>query len=333
MTLIDLRPLAPRTFDLAGYRLGQPQRADGLTMLPIFGPEQNGIVPPRSGLKLARVVGYGQVELTNPAPAGVAIVPLHIGYIQDGAQNHALCRSAFIAAGQTLRFEDACCVQQSQGGYLEGRDQWFFILPVELRAAALALRGQQHYGKLWGVISDLNQRYRLPQRGHLEQILSGQRAQLTQFQSRLELLPGQVGALFFLGRRFAGLEIAPNAAYFAELWMPLVCFGYGVAAWHAAAPKPTAAPTPFAATTLPELRAALERSRQEALQQVQAWLAQAPVEALEVQEEERYLDLRLSTVGNTQIAGQIVDERERLVYASVFARPEYLELSGATEPF
>nr|BFE28318.1 hypothetical protein GCM10010200_005690 [Actinomadura rugatobispora] len=39
-----------------------------------------------------------------------------------------MCRSAFLATGQTLMFEDACFVQQSQGGSLAERDQWFFIL-------------------------------------------------------------------------------------------------------------------------------------------------------------------------------------------------------------
>ena len=66
-----------------------------------------------------------------------------LGYIQDKAQNHALCRSAFIAAGQKLMFEDACCVQASQGGDLEEHEQWFFILPLQLREKALQLRGEE----------------------------------------------------------------------------------------------------------------------------------------------------------------------------------------------
>ncbi|GAB4196966.1 MAG: hypothetical protein OHK0022_14890 [Roseiflexaceae bacterium] len=318
MTMIDLRPLAAPMLNLEGYRLGQPQRAGALTVVPVFGPEYPGaIVAPRSGLKLGRVITYGRVELKNPAPEGLAIVPLHIGYIQDGAQNHALCRSGFISAGQTLVFEDACCVQQAQGGYLEGRDQWFFILPLELRAKALELRGQSNFSKLWNDIAALNSRYGLTQRGHLEQILTRQRAALTQFQSRIELLTGQIGALFFLGERFAGLEIAPNAAYFAELWMPLVCFGYGVAAWFGPQPQPATAP--FEATNLTELRAALERHREAQLEQVRGWLAQAPIEPLALQEEDRYLDMRLSTVSSPHLSGQVVTEHERVVYASLFA--------------
>ena len=321
----------PAGVDTTGYRLGPPQRAGALTMVPVFGPAYPGIAPPRSGLKLSRVVTYGQVELTNPATSGVAIVPLHVGYIQDAAQNHALCRSAFIAAGQTLRFDDACCVQESQGGYLAERDQWFFVLPVELRAAALRLRGTSQYSKLWGDIAAFNARHGLPARGHLEQVLTRRRAVLTQYQSRLELLDGQLGAVFFIGERLAGVEIAPDPVYFAEVWMALVCFAYGPAAWSAAPGPDVADPDDtFTAGTLDGVRAALERRRRRVAEQVGEWLARAAWglgepgaggslgELVEV-EEERYLDLRLSTVTGAAAGGQVVTDGSRLVYASLFA--------------
>jgi len=230
---VDYHQLIPSKFDLSTYRFGMPQQSGTLTVLPVFGSNNDSrFVAPLSGLKLSQVRGYGNMELSNPAETGIAIAPLHMGYIQDRAQNHALCRSAFIAAGQKLMFEDACCVQAAQGGYLEGRDQWFFILPLPLREEALELRGKEDYSKLWDAISRLNEQFSLPNRGHLEQILSRKRAFLTQYQSRLELLPHQTGAVFFIGDKLAGVEIAPSAAYFQELWMPLVCFCYGVAAMY-----------------------------------------------------------------------------------------------------
>ncbi|GAB0105358.1 hypothetical protein JMUB6875_43370 [Nocardia sp. JMUB6875] len=313
MKRLDTLVRAP--VDLAGYALGAPQVAGALTAVPIFGPERPGIVPPRSGLKLNRVVGYGSVELHNGAPSGVAIVPLHIGYIQEGAQNHALCSAALMSAGETRLFEDACCVQAAQGGYLQGRDQWFFVLPMELRAKALALRGKPGYSKLWSDISAVNSRYGLPPRGHLEQILTRKRAVLTQFRSRLELLPGQLGALFFVGEKFAGLEIAPDPRYFAEMWMPLVCFAYGVAAWRAEPPR--VEPQPFEARDLAELRAELERGRERHAESLRDWMP-ADTEMSSV-EQERHLDLRLHTLTGTQVAGQMVTEHDRPVYASLFA--------------
>jgi hypothetical protein len=265
------------------------------------------------------------MELSNPAETGIAIIPLHMGYIQDRAQNHALCRSAFIAAGQKLMFEDACCVQAAQGGYLEGRDQWFFILPLPLREEALELRGKEDYSKLWDAISRLNEQFGLPNRGHLEQILSRKRAFLTQYQSRLELLPHQTGAVFFIGDKLAGVEIAPSAAYFQELWMPLVCFCYGVAAMYQEKDLEVNKPlVPFSASNLKELREQLNQSRLERQEQVRNWLAQTPAEQFGIEEEERFLSLRLQTLTGKNFAGQFVEEEGRLLYASLFAKPGYL---------
>lgn len=326
MDSCQLTPFLPDTLNLSAYRFGVAQRSGALTVLPVFGPEHSDrFTGPLSGIKLNRVHGYGNMELTNPGATGVAIVPLHMGYIQDQAQNHALCRSAFIAAGQKLMFEDACCVQAGQGGYLEGREQWFFVLPVQLRFLALSLRGQKSYSKLWDGISRLNQGMGLAHRGHLEQILSGKRAFLTQYQSRFELLPGQTGALFFLGDQLAGVEIAPNAAYFQELWMPLVCFCYGTAAMHLDQKSADdSEPIPFAASSLQQLRDALYQSRREVHEQLLHQLRETPVQQFELQEEERFLSLRLVTALGQQFAGQFVEEEGQLVYASLCARPEHL---------
>jgi hypothetical protein len=319
MTTLELRPLAP--VNLTGLRLGEPQRSGTLTVVPVFGPGYPGITPPRSGVKLARVDGYGRVVLSNGGHDGVAIVPLHIGYIQDGAQNHALCRSGFLAPGQELLFPDAACVQETQGGYLRERDQWFFVLPVELRAKALELRGVPSYSKLWNDIAAFNRRYQLPARGHLEQVLSRKRGVLNQYQSRIELQPGQLGALFFLAGRLAGMEIAPDPRYFAEVWMALVCFAYGPAAWRTDAPAAPGPPLAVdAAGGLAGVRAALSSRRASVADEVAAWLAEANWQDAQLTEEERYLDLRLSTVHGAEMAGQVVTDGDRLVYASLFAR-------------
>jgi hypothetical protein len=299
--------------------------------VPLFGPDADGkFAAPLSGLKLAGVRGYGRVELSNPSLRGVAIVPLHMGYIQDRAQNHALCRSVFLASGQTLLVEDACCVQQAQGGYLEAREQWFFVLPLALRTEALRLRGQKNYGKLWPAIARLSTRLGLENRGHLEPILCGQRPYLTQWQSRLEALPGQTGALFFLRDRLAGLEVTPGVRYFQEVWMPLVCFCYGVAALQEEGKggerrgSRAADAKPFPARSLSELRQQLANSRGELADQVWTMLDATPREALDCQEEERFLSLRLFTALGTNFAGQYVEDDGRLVYASLTATPKFL---------
>ncbi len=323
----QLVALLPRQIDPDAYRFGTPQQSGKLTVIPIFGIDRTDrFTSPLSGLKLNRVDGYGRVELHNPDDRRVAIVPLHMGYIQDKAQNHALCRSAFLAAGQILMFEDACCVQASQGGYLEKRDQWFFILPLQLRDRALELSGVQDYSKLWDDIAQLNTHFGLANQGHLEQIISRKRAVLTQYQSRLELLPGQTGALFLLDDKLVGVEIAPSVAYFQELWMPLVCFCYGVAAMFVERQAEKLDETldrsvpMFAASNLQELRQELQQSRQQLRDHLSHCLVKTPAQTFEVKQEESFLSLTLNTAIGSDFSGQFVEEDGQLLYLSLYAK-------------
>lgn len=325
------KQLVPMTLDLTSLQLGQPQRSGPLTMVPLHGADARGsFALPQSELHISKVDGYGNLELEVRRADGVAIVPLHIGYIQNGAQNHAACRSAFIGAGQKLMFNDACCVQASQGGYLEGAEQWFFILPLELRHEALGLRGQNNYGKLWPAISKMNDRYGLPSQGHLEHLVCRQRFYLTQFMSRLECLPNQRGALFLLGDKLAGVELAPTAAYFAELFGPLVSFSYGPAAMRLENSKRARkgaeslrSDTALAGRDVAGLREALLDRRRLEMVKLRNALAATPKEKLKRTEEDTYTDLRLSTVKGKNFAGQVVERGGELVYASLSARPKY----------
>jgi hypothetical protein len=81
---------------------------------------------------------------------------------------------------------------------------------------------------------------------------------------------------------------------------------------------------PFSASNLKELREQLNQSRLERQEQVRNWLAQTPAEQFGIEEEERFLSLRLQTVTGKNFAGQYVEEEGRLLYASLFAKPGYL---------
>lgn len=316
--------------NLSPYQFGAPQRSGVMTVLPLFMADssfEGRFVGPLSGLKLSKVYTYGKMELSNPSEAGIGIVPLHMGYIQDKAQNHALCRSAFLSPGQKLVFEDACCVQASQGGYLEEKQQWFFILPLQLRLEALKLRGKENYSKLWEAIAELNKSFGLGNRGHLELIVSQKRAFLTQYQSRFELLPGQRGAMFFIGDRFVGLEIAPTPAYFAEVWMALICFAYGIAAmYHEQQNTVGENSVVIKGDSLVQLKERLQQTRLQRQQEIIEagnWFKSTLREETQVTEEERFLELRLHTLMGKSIAGQYVAEDGKLVYASLFANQKY----------
>ncbi len=318
--------------DVSGIgSVGRAQSSGAMTVLPLFGTEHAGFVSPSKGVRLARVHTYGDVELSCPAEVrtstdDLAIVPLHMGFIQHGAQNHALCGSALIEPGKTVRFTDARCVQAAQGGLMEGRDQWFFVLPLGLRATALGQIGQTGYNNLWSAIEELNVSFGLPKRGHLEQLLTKQRATLTQFRSRFECLAGQTGALFFVGDRLAGIEIAPTASYFQDIWMPLISFAYGIAAYGIERNEdatPYANGEPFAGVgSLPEIRSALQETRAERDDTLATIISASAAGLSGIYRKTVFLHIKTGTVLQTVtaagFAGQIVRRNDEAVYVSLF---------------
>ena len=325
---MDLQSAVPLELDLTARRFGRPQQSGPLTVVPLFGADANGkFTPPLSGLKLGGVRGYGNMELHNPGPSGVAIVPLHMGYIQDRAQNHALCRSAFLGAGQKRLFEDACCVQQAQGGYLESKEQWFFILPLGLRARSA---GAARPEELRQAVAGHQRAEHAARSGVARPSGTGPVRQAAVpdavpepagIAARTDRAPCSSSATAWPASRWRRVRRTSE-----EVWMPLVCFCYGTAALEVAgetAPNAAELP-PFAATSLADLRSQLLASRQQRLERVRDWLAQTPADRFDRQEEEAYLGLRLYTAVGEHFIGQFVEDEGRLVYASLAARPEYL---------
>lgn len=311
------------TTPLETATLGAAQTVGPMTVVPILGADHVGYPGPRTGLQLGDVRTYGSLELKARAP-GTTIVPLNIGWIQKGAQNHALCRTILLGTGEELLVEDACCVQASQGGYLAEADQWFFVLPLALREAALGARGTKDYSKLWAAITASNQKFGESRHGHLEVVIGKRRRELTRYRSRFETVCGQTGALVFLRDRLVGLELTPSAAYFAELWPALACFTYGVEALGLEVVGWEPALRPALAGDLDAVRQSLLAERTAHRDQLLGGL-QALQGAPEVTTEDRLTGHELLTVTTDAFAGQVVRRDDgACVYASVFARGPYL---------
>ncbi len=75
-------------------------------------------------------------------------------------------------------------------------------------------------------------------------------------------------------------------------------------------------------STVDELRSVLADDRRRTVERVRGWLADAPGQPVELTEEERLLDLRLSTIRGAGLGGQVVTDGDRLVYASLYARQD-----------
>ncbi|MCA9550063.1 MAG: hypothetical protein KC933_08515 [Myxococcales bacterium] len=220
---------------VANRRPGPAQVVPGLGMLPLFGgaPHTEGVyAPPETALRLEKVTGYGSMILEN-RDLRPTLVPLHMGYLQKGAQNHAMCRSWVLEGRSKQRFDDACCIQAAQGGYMKETDERFIVLPHALRKQAFSLRGQKSYSKLWSDIARFNKGMGLKERGHLDELKQRRQPELLRMTHQLERLPGQTGAVFLRAGEVIGLELAPDPEFWAELHRPLVMYCYGPLALEA----------------------------------------------------------------------------------------------------
>ncbi|MDO4568971.1 MAG: hypothetical protein Q4D38_01140 [Planctomycetia bacterium] len=317
-----LSTLTPQldVFQNSAIQIGMVQRSGRLSVLPLLGSDcSGGWASPYSGLVFTGVHGYGHVSFENKSD-NIGILPLHMGYIQEGAQNHATSVAALFAPHQTRRFDDARCVQASQGGYLHSKEQWFFILPVQLRQETLGLRGHEGCGKIWDAIGRLNRSMGKNGRGHLDDLICKERDVLNVYANQFEFLEGQIGAIFFANDQPVGIEIAPTSAYFADIWKALITFCYGAYAYQfdRKERKRPSLPKVERAKTLDEAQALLAQRREQYMTTILKSLSSLSWKIEENMLEEKLLDMELKTLRTPDFYGQYVHRGSEMVYASLF---------------
>ena len=133
---------------LNDLQVGDPQSVDEMTVIPLIG-ETRGTVATPERLEFTRTVGYGKMEFRNTSPDEPVIVPSNMMIRGKGAQDHAMSGSGVVLAASDRLFDNACCVEQTQGGYLRGSQALETdVLPAELRKALLdpSRRSMKEYG-------------------------------------------------------------------------------------------------------------------------------------------------------------------------------------------
>jgi hypothetical protein len=276
---------------------------------------------PEEHLKLVQVPTYGTVVLRNTSLDHRLIVPMHIGFFQPGAQNHATSRALVLEAGETLPVNDCFCIQAAQGGLLQAAQQRFVMLPLGLRQHALTKRHTQGYSRLWADIDGYTRQYGLATGGHLERFLRPNFDQLLPLRHALEPVPGQVGAAYFVAGRLAGVEVVPHEAYWQELSPILAIYCYGPESLRAERRGYRRASEPLDLESLADLEDLAHRLRDVRAREVRQRadsVNELATMAFDQQMDEDRHGLRVATLGLSPWLGQVVRDGRQVVYASVF---------------
>jgi hypothetical protein len=300
---------------LHGTGLGDVQSAGAMQVVPILGDDSPTFAPPELEIGTR---GYGTVLLrnTNDKPT---IVPGGSGWIvPQRAQDHAVPGATFVRKGEEKLVDTAMCIQQSQPGLIPTGKHTLAILPVALRAQALAVRHVKDFRKLWEPIAKFNRALGVAEsNGNLAAFLRTYEKQLDEFVAEFELVPRQIGAIVLVGGRVVGIERAPSSAYFAAVWEALVRVSYGSLAIQASRanveppctrlPLVATAPTGDRARDLASLRRALAdlAGREDGL--VWSVLTALRSTTLDESPADESLDgATLVTVATNGLAGQVV---------------------------
>lgn len=276
---------------------------------------------PEEDLKLVEVPTYGTVILRNTSKDDRLLVPMHIGFFQPGAQNHATSRVLVLEAGETLQVKDCFCIQAAQGGLLKEAQQRFLMLPLSLRHAALAKRHTEGYSRLWGDIDGYTRHHGLATGGHLERVLRPNFARLLPLRHAIETVEGQVGAAYFVAGRLAGIEVAPHETYWQQLSPVSAMYCYGPAALLAERRGYNRVTEPLdldgltdlddLAGRLRDVRAREANGRTDIVQDLATLFFDQQVD------EDRH-GLRVITLSDKPWVGQVVRDGRQIVYASLF---------------
>ena len=205
---------------------GPVQSEDEMTVIPLVGPARGNVAEP-TNLQFRQTTSYGTMVFERDA-----IVPSNYMVRGRGAQDHAMAGSGVITKGERKSFDNACCVEESQGGLLRGGEEQD-VLPAALRKALLdpSIRSQQKYNKLWSKIGSWLRGLNLKHggRAHIRDFYDepGIKEALENFAAAFEPVENQIGAVILFAGVPVGIEIMPSSQHWESYWEYLIrgCYG------------------------------------------------------------------------------------------------------------
>ena len=278
---------------------------------------------------------YGNLTFVNKSNKQV-IVPAHATYMsKEHAQDHAMTKVGLVSANAQKTYNDAACVESSQGGTLGAKVRDFTILPWGLRQLATIQRSGHNYSKLWDGIQKFNSSSGVNKgNSHLSYFYDKFEKELDQFVAQFEVVPNQVGAIILINGTVFGIERTPNAEYFRDIFKPLIRSCYGSAAMRVSQginPAKTAEYVDYPhvsseVETIEDVTTAYEAAKLAEKKRADEIINNLLDEILTEKLDEGTAGITSKTVENKQLLGQtVITEDGQPVYTSMVVKREWLE--------
>lgn len=222
--------------------LGTAQKSGPMTVIPLLGEDITKDLATFSEIKFEKVETYGEMVFSNNSdkpfilPAGYAIMTKQL------AQDHALVYSTILPGNKKTIIETACCIQQTQCGYIDGKGiKHFNFIPTEIRKGSVLnhTNGSLNFSRLWPLISSFQKKLVKDEMGNLILFFNKYMDKLLSYNAEFECVAGQRGAIILFNNEIVGIEIAPTQEYWKTIWNPLIRDSYGSTILRNALKDPT----------------------------------------------------------------------------------------------
>jgi len=318
---------------LKGTQPGKLQSVGYMQIIPLISElvDDNFISP--EGLEIG-TSGYGNMIIKNTDNGLPTILPFGAGYIvNQSAQDHATPTAKIIRAKQQVSLDNAACIQQNQGGLISKGNHKMSIIPWAIKEVALTTRKKESYSKLWPSITEFNTSLGLMDRGHLEDFLNKFKSDLDEFVGQFEIVHNQIGAIILMNGHVMGIERTPNYNFWKQLWRPLIRESYGSLAIQYAKQFGDSSPAPktrvplksTGINSLKDIKEALKEAENKESKIVRKLIRRFIKNQFVSQEDDKINGFSTETISHNQFVGQIVRNEEKIVYASLITKGNWMK--------
>ncbi|WP_336770404.1 ARPP-1 family domain-containing protein [Bacillus bombysepticus] len=223
---------------LQGLQYGTPQTVGIMTVIPLIGEDVSTPLGSIEDIQFVGTSNYGTMEFTNSSKLPVIIPNGYTVLTKQSAQDHSL-PFAVVSKPGFNRYTNACCVEQTQPGMIDGEKvKGFNLLPLSIRKEHFKqyIYGQKvnsygvrsiEFSRLWDVISSFQSKLVGKHEAHLVYFFTKFVDELNRFNAEFEVVEKQRGAIIMLLDHVVGIEVLPSHKDWQAVWHKLIRDSYG----------------------------------------------------------------------------------------------------------
>lgn len=170
---------------------------------------------------------YGQIKFHNKSKKEVIIPPQTAVMTKQYAQNHSMIKAGYVKPNARVQYNDAGCVQGSQGGTFNNTNEFRFS-PIIMREMLFDSVGKHDsYSRTYPAVRKLGQDTKSNTGEYLDKYFTKYDKKLDEFIAHFELPDKLIGLIVFIDGEIVSIDKFPSFTYGKQIWDTLIrdCYG------------------------------------------------------------------------------------------------------------